>query len=63
MPCDKLINCDAESPKVNALVVASSKVDLRSQVVVGSNDGQHVSPLSSLEGSLGNSEINYFYFS
>ena len=43
--CNQLIGCDSQHPKINALVITASIVDLRREIKMGSNDGKHISPV------------------
>ena len=45
-------------PQVDPLVVASADKNLRRHVVVGADDGEHVSPLTAQEGFLGDAEVD-----
>ena len=53
----------AESPDVYSLIVASTNVDLRSEIEVGSDDSQHISPDSPRESLFGNPKVNDFNLS
>ena len=60
MASNHLEDRNTQSPQVNSLIVSSSNEDLRSHEEVGSDDCEHVSPLPSKEGPLGDAEVNEF---
>lgn len=59
---NKFVNSDAECPKIDSFIIATSKVDLRSKEKVSANDGKHISPCPPQKGFLGYAKINNFYF-
>ena len=59
-PCDKFVDSDSDGPNVHFLIIATSSEYLGGKVEVGSNYGEHVSPLPSLKSFLANSKVNNF---
>ena len=55
---DKLVDCDSNWPQVNFFIIASTCEDLRCQVKIRPYYGQHISPLSSLEGFFADTKVN-----
>ena len=62
IPTDYSENGDSQCPKVNSFIVSSPDKDLRSDVVVRPNNGEHVPPGSPQESFLGNAKVDYLYF-
>ena len=53
--------CNAQSPKINSFIIATSYKNLRGHVKMSSDNGEHISSLSSEESFLGYTKINDFH--
>jgi hypothetical protein len=57
---DQSVDGDAEGPKIDTFVVSAAEVYLRCKVVVGADDGEHVTTDAPQEGLLGDAKIDDF---
>ena len=55
---DKLVDSDSNWPQVDFFIIASTSENLRCQVKIRPYYGQHISPLSSLEGFFADTKVN-----
>jgi len=58
LPSDQLEDGHSQRPEVDALIIAPAEVDLRGEVAVAADDGEHLPLFAHLEGLLGNAEVD-----